>query len=166
MTVGIKAPIRPVSRELFRAAAGQWATGVAVITSVNSKFEPFGLTMTAVLSLSADPQQFLICVDNNSTSLRAILDSRLFCINYLAQNQDNVARVFAGKSPDKFSRLQWSRLSTGLPGVDGALAHIECCVVSVQDGGDHRIIVGEVLAVDVADGEPLMYHRGTFRKLN
>ena len=157
-------PARAIDKDLFRAAASHWATGVAVITTVDREGRPFGLTASSVTSLSIEPLQFLICVDNRATSLPAMLESQLFCINLLARGQEEVARTFASKREDKFSGLSWSRLPSSLPIVDGALAYVACDIATVHDGGDHKIIVGKVHDIEVAGGDPLMYFKGAFRQ--
>jgi len=154
-----------ITKELFRTAAGHWATGVAVITTVDREERPFGLTASSVTSLSIEPLQFLICVDNKANSLPAMLDSQRFCINFLASGQEEVARAFASKRDDKFSGLSWSQLPSGLPVVDGVLAYVACDIAAVHDGGDHQIIIGKVHDIHVSGGDPLMYFKGAFRQL-
>lgn len=148
--------------DLFRTAAGYWPTGVAVITTVDAQERPYGLTANAVTSLSVNPLQYLICVDRRATSLPVILDSRVFCLNFLAQGQEDVARIFASKKDYKFGDFAWHRLPNGLPVIDGSLAQIACEVAAVHDGGDHRIITGTVSHIGITGGQPLMFYRGAF----
>ncbi len=81
--------------EKFRRIAGHWLTGVAVVTSMAKDEHPVGLTMSAVTSLSLDPAQFLICIDNRSETLPVIAESGNFCINYLRDDQEEIASSFA-----------------------------------------------------------------------
>ncbi|MFT8243976.1 flavin reductase family protein [Roseomonas sp. BN140053] len=149
----------------FRHVAGHWASGVAVITTRDAAGRLFGLTMSGVTSLSISPMQFLICVDNRSTSLPAILESEHFCINYLAAEQEQVSRTFAGKSEDKFATVPYRLLPSGTPAIDGALALIDCRIASSMPGGDHTIIVGDVLHAEASEREPLVHYRGRYRGL-
>src|SRR5689334_3760128 len=80
---------------IFRRIAGNMATGVSVVTTVDADRRPFGLTMSAVVALSLDPALFLICVNERSESLTAMLASSLFCINVLACGQEETSQRFA-----------------------------------------------------------------------
>ncbi|SAK97005.1 flavin reductase domain-containing protein [Caballeronia hypogeia] len=155
----------PSDRQLFRAVAGSWAAGVAVITSIDAAGAPHGLTMTAVSSLSIDPQQFLISVAETSETLRAIRESNVFCINMLESRQEEVSRRFATKTPDKFDGVAYTSLPSGAPLIDEALAYVECEVVQMFKSGDHQLIVGAVLGLATFDGEPLLHYRGGYKRL-
>ncbi|MGV6876380.1 flavin reductase family protein [Pseudochelatococcus sp. B33] len=156
------APASAVPPETFRACAAQWPSGVAVVTTIDRDGYPRGLTMTAVTSLSLEPQQFLICVDDRSSTLKPLLEVGKFCINFLGNGQEQVARLFASKREDKFDAVSWFVDPVGMPALDGAVARAGCEVVAVHDGGDHRIIIGGLRAASVSGGAPLLYHMGKF----
>ncbi|MBV9747300.1 MAG: flavin reductase family protein [Acetobacteraceae bacterium] len=149
----------------FRRVAGSWATGVAVITTIDADGRPFGLTMNAVSSLSLEPPQFLICVDRRADSLPVLEQSRLFCINLLRRGQQNISRRFATKLTDKFRGVPHRRLASGLPVIDGVIGFVACRVSTLLPGGDHVIVVGDVLEVETCGGEPLVHFRGEYRDL-
>jgi flavin reductase (DIM6/NTAB) family NADH-FMN oxidoreductase RutF len=48
--------------------------------------------------------------------------------------------------------------------IDGALAWIDCEVHAEHDGGDHTIVVGRVVDVEINDLEqqPLLFYRAGF----
>ncbi len=70
---------------------------------------------------------------------------------------------FARSGGDKFAGVSWSPGVTGAPVLEGALAHVECELQTVYDGGDHEIAVGAVLGLDVRrDALPLVFYRGEF----
>lgn len=145
----------------FKQVAGRWASGCAVVTTVTPDGEMSGVTMSAVTSLSLDPMQFLICVDKRSRTLEALRESGRFVINMLAKGQRDVALRFASKVDDKFAATAY-RMEEGLPVLDGTLGHVRCEAVRILDGGDHEIVIGEVHAVTVSEGEPLVHYRGGF----
>jgi flavin reductase (DIM6/NTAB) family NADH-FMN oxidoreductase RutF len=150
---------------LFRLIAGHWLTGVAIVTSADRDGRPFGLTMSAVTSLSLDPPQFLICIDNRSDTLPAIRASGCFCIQYLRSDQEAVAAAFARKNSDKFSPFHFHPGHTGAPILDGVIAFAECRVHATYPGGDHTIVVGDVVYGEAVGGAPLAYFRGGYRSL-
>lgn len=158
-----------INADDFRKACGLWATGVSIVTSVDAQGKPFGLTMNAVTSLSLEPPMFLVCVDKGSDTLKAILDSGVFCVNVLAQGQQALSDRFAKKGDDKFSGIEHTRGETGAPLLAGTVLAVECTVKAVLPGGDHEIFCGEVEQV-VADHsesiEPLLYYCGRYGHIN
>jgi flavin reductase (DIM6/NTAB) family NADH-FMN oxidoreductase RutF len=56
---------------------------------------------------------------------------------------------------------------TGVPLLDQSLATFECRTTALHPGGDHSIVVGEVVAVELPDvpGRPLVYYRGGYTHL-
>jgi flavin reductase (DIM6/NTAB) family NADH-FMN oxidoreductase RutF len=149
----------------IRQFASCFATGVAVITTVDKAGKPYGLTMNAVSSLSLDPALFLICVDKRSNTLAPMLESRGFAINILAKGQETISNVFAGKGDDKFAGVKYRLGSHGMPLIDGAHGAAEFSIHADYPGGDHVIVVGELRAVDTEAVEPLLFFRskyGTF----
>ena len=155
----------PRDNAAFRRVAGSWATGVAVVTTADADSRLFGLTMSAVSSLSLDPQQFLICVERTADSLPVMERSGLFCINLLARGQEAVSRRFASKDEDKFAGIPHRRIASGLPVLDGVIGYVACRVNALLPGGDHVIVVGDVLDLEAFGGDPLMHFRGEYRTL-
>lgn len=150
----------------LRAFAGHFATGVAVVTTRDAGGACYGLTMNAVTSLSLNPPLLLICLDNESSTLRAMRESNHFCLHFLAAGQEALSNLFSTKRDDKFATLDYAVGEFGTPVLSDVIAASECEVVSKYPGGDHTIIVGAVKAVTVSGGEPLLYHRGQYASLN
>lgn len=121
--------------------------------------------MSAVTSLSLDPQQFLICINRNSETLKAIDESGLFCINILSEPQQDVSQAFARKGVNKFAEVDHERLASGLPVISNCLAYAACKVVSAVNSGDHRILIGGVLELGTREGKPLVYFKGGYRQM-
>lgn len=157
-----------ITPEEFRRASGLWATGVSIVTTVDTAGTPFGLTMNAVTSLSLNPPMFIVCVDNNSDTLAPMVDTRVFCINVLASAQQDLSNQFAKKGGDKFNGIPHARGVTGAPLLAGALLCIECEIGNIVAGGDHQIMLGTVRRI-VADtdpgAEPLLYFGGKYAAL-
>lgn len=149
----------------LRAFAGNFATGVAVVTTRDAGGRCFGLTMNAVTSLSLNPPLLLICLDNASSTLRALEESNHFCLHFLAADQQPISNLFSTKVEDKFASLTYSIGEFGSPVLFGVVAAGECQVASKYPGGDHTIVVGAVRAMSVSGGEPLLYHRGQYASL-
>lgn len=149
----------------IRTFAGNFATGVAVVTTRSAHGRCYGLTMNAVTSLSLNPPLLLICLDNESSTLRALEESNHFCLHFLAADQQPISNLFSTKAEDKFASLPYTIGEFGSPVLSGVVAASECKVVSKYPGGDHTIVVGAVQAVSIEGGEPLLYHRGQYASL-
>jgi flavin reductase (DIM6/NTAB) family NADH-FMN oxidoreductase RutF len=149
----------------FRFLAGHWATGVAIVTTAADDGRKYGLTMSAVTTLSLEPMQFLICVDNRSSALAAILQAQKFGINYLGLGQQELAHRFSRAIPNKFAGVAHRCTASGVPVLKGVIGFVECRLSVAVPGGDHRIIIGDVQEMIVPGGEPLVHFRGQYRKL-
>lgn len=158
-------PPHPVDSASFRRALAQFASGVTVVTTRDAVGEPLGLTVSAFCSVSLSPPLVLVSVDVGSEAHAGFRDSGVFAVSILAEGQDDVSRLFARPGPAKFRELSLSPGLGGLPVVPGALAHIECEVRAAHPAGDHILYIGEIVALAVRPGRPLLYNRGGYRRL-
>lgn len=150
------------SQNLYKTVASHWPSGVAAITAASDDGVPHGLTMSAVIPLSLEPMQFLISVDRRSATLPVLKASGRFCINFLNREQADVGMCLAGKAADKFTAVKHHQSAWGVPVLDEAIARITCDVHSVLPGGDHEIIIGDVLDIEHFGGEPLVHLKRAF----
>lgn len=146
-------------REL-RNAFGSFASGVTIVTMLDSNDRPTGVTVSSFTSLSLDPALCLFSLDRNQVSCRWIEQGLGFNINILRAGQDNVAWQFARPSKDKFDGIEWTQGANGLPVISGALCHFECRKWRVDEGGDHILVIGEITGYDHSAGDPLVFFRG------
>jgi 3-hydroxy-9,10-secoandrosta-1,3,5(10)-triene-9,17-dione monooxygenase reductase component len=152
----------PIASEHYRATLGHFCSGVTVVTS-RLDGVPVGFTCQAFSALSLDPPLVLICPGKSSSSWPKIEASGHFCINVLGEGQEELGRVFATSGADKFEGIGWTPGSaTGAPKLADVLAWIECRIDSVQDGGDHSIVIGRVLEMGFQAGAPLLFFRGGY----
>jgi flavin reductase (DIM6/NTAB) family NADH-FMN oxidoreductase RutF len=148
--------------ELFREVFGRFATGVAVITSATSGASG-GMTANALCSLSLEPLLALVCFENNARTLAIVREAGRFGVNVLSAHQEEVARVFASKLPES-EKLEGvsHRYHAGVPIIDGALSWVVCSLRELLAGGDHTIAIGEVVALGLGEGEPLLWYAGRY----
>ncbi|MGH7829711.1 MAG: flavin reductase family protein [Candidatus Binatia bacterium] len=144
---------------------GHFATGVTIVTTKNGAGTAFGLTANAFTSLSLNPPLVLICIDKTVQSYGCFEESKAFAVNILHEDQEKISRHFATKSSEKFAGVKWHAGETGLPLLDGAIAHIECKVVESHDGGDHTIFIGQVVHANASGDRPLIFFNGKYLRL-
>ena len=154
-----------VPPEEFRRVLGHFATGVTIVTTRDVDGRPTGLTVSAFCSVSLDPPQILVCVDHKSQSYPSLRDGGHFAVNFLGDGHEDISRRFATTRLDKFDGVAHRLSGHGVPLLDGALAQLECRVVSRHVEGDHTILVGLVEDARNGAGEPLLYYRGKYRRL-
>lgn len=147
---------------LFRYAMGSFSTGVTVIaTELNG--DPHGMTANAFMSQSLDPKLVIISLKEDAQMLKKITESRSFSVNVLSERQQELSKIFAGQVKNE-EKVIFNYLDDK-PVIPGALAQVACNVRSEYVEGDHTIFVGEVTAVHLEDGEPLIYSKGKYRSL-
>jgi len=161
---------RSVSRDFtpdeFRAVMGRFITGVTVVTLL-APDGPHGTTVNSFSSVSLDPPMVLICLRRDARTALALENSGHFAVNILAQHQQALGRLFATMSRPSgsaaFADIAHRTGVTGVPLLDGSVAHIECVAAGRLRAGDHTIFMGEVVAVAAhEDIGPLAFHRGKF----
>ena len=150
----------------FRHVMAHFATGVTVVTSRTPDGRPCGLTANSVASVSLKPLLVLVCVDRGATSHACIVEGGSFAVSILERLHEPVARRFTqGDHTARFDELSYRIETTGSPVLQDALAWLDCRVQNVHEGGDHSIVVGEVVACDAREGEPLVFYRGEYRRV-
>ncbi len=155
-------PLTSFDSAKFRQVLGHYPTGVTVITAA-AEGGPVGLAVGTFSSVSLDPALVGFFAANSSSSWPKIEATGHFCVNVLAEDQEDVCRRFASKADDKFSGLGWTPAGSGAPILNGVLAWIDCAIHSVTDAGDHIGVMGRVRDLAVAhDGAPLVFFRGGY----
>lgn len=145
----------------FRKVMGRFATGVAVVTTAHDGM-PFGMTINSLTSVSLDPCLLLVCPKKGSATGKAIKSSGRFAVNILEESQKDLCLRFVGENAERFGGLQLEEDAWGAPLLPNSLAQISCRLSAVHSGGDHDIILGEVIACDDKAGQPLIFHDGQF----
>lgn len=150
-----------VEADGFRRSLAEFATGVTVITtSVDG--QRFGLTSNSFASVSLDPPLVLWSIRRESKSFAAFAGCSHFAVNILADDQIALSQHFARSGPDKFRELDCPAGEGDAPLFAGAAASFECVRSQTIDGGDHLVLVGEVLRYSRYDRQPLLFVKGRY----
>jgi flavin reductase (DIM6/NTAB) family NADH-FMN oxidoreductase RutF len=145
----------------MRRVLGSFATGVTVVTGMGLD-GPVGFSCQSFASVSLEPPLVLFCPAHTSRSWPLIRDSGTFCVNVLAEDQEDLCARFATTGADKFAGLTWHETEWG-PSLDNVLSTVMCEVRDVHDAGDHDIVVGHVRELVLhREVPPLVFYRGTF----
>jgi 3-hydroxy-9,10-secoandrosta-1,3,5(10)-triene-9,17-dione monooxygenase reductase component len=145
----------------YCSAIAHFATGVTVITTTTTA-GPVGMTASAVTSLSLDPLQLLACIRTESPTRAAIEESGRFVVNVLGAGAKDLALRFATPGIDKFANVG-QRDDHNLPVLRDAIAYFICDLSSAVPGGDHSIMIGDVVDCGhTSESEPLVYFARQF----
>ncbi|WP_327582312.1 flavin reductase family protein [Nonomuraea sp. NBC_00507] len=154
---------RPDTRS-YRDLFGRLPKGVCVITTAGDAGMA-GMTASTVCSVSLDPLLLLVCIGNESATLRAIRGNDHFAVNLLHAGQAEISQAFAGRRPaeEKFAAVGHELVDRS-PVLRQALGWLTCRVYDAIPCGDHTIVIGEVLSLGERQGEPLVWHRGGYQR--
>jgi flavin reductase (DIM6/NTAB) family NADH-FMN oxidoreductase RutF len=144
----------------FRGCVGEFATGVAVVTSEHEAV-PAGMTLNSFTSVSLEPLLVLVSLGTGSRTLHATRTSGRFAVSVLARGQRDVALEFS-QPWGPFPLGHVSRDREGFLPVADAVAVLRCRVERIEEAGDHALVLGEVTSITHGGGEPLVFHRGRF----
>jgi flavin reductase (DIM6/NTAB) family NADH-FMN oxidoreductase RutF len=91
------------------------------------------------------------------------MEAEHFAVSILAHGQAEVGRRFATKAIDKLAGTPVAPgARTRRPLIEGSAAQAECLMIDRVDGGDHTILIGEVIAAVASDREPLLHFNRQF----
>ena len=158
-----------ITPEQFRLGMRRLPAAVTLVTcKYNDRY--FGLTATAVTSLSADPPSLLTCVNREASTHRAMLESKAFAINVLPHDKVMLARLFASRRPEdrdrRFTSDLWVELTTESPILNEAIVAFDCTLDQAIVYASHSILIGQVQDIKIADTHKhLMYLEGEFADL-
>jgi flavin reductase (DIM6/NTAB) family NADH-FMN oxidoreductase RutF len=157
---------RPIDDRSLRKVCGHFVTGVAVITC-EADGTMTGTTVNSFTSVSLDPPLVLFCLHRDSRLLQMLRRGSKFGVNFLAGQQEALAWAFASRHTAELARVAHHRSGEGVPVLSEAAGFLACSVVNEYDGGDHVILLGEVIELGVPGRlkEPLIFHRGAMSVL-
>ena len=153
-----------VASEAFREAMRRFATTVSII-SCASDGRRYGMSATAVTSLSLDPPSLLVCVNKSAATHRILSRGGRFCVNVLRSFHSGLSQVFSGtfKGEDRFHLGEWHETVDGLPFLSDAQANLFCEIDRIVNHATHTIFIAGVYFVRAErDVDPLLYQDGKY----
>jgi flavin reductase ActVB len=151
----------------FRDALSRFASGVTIVLTRKGSGAFVGFTASAFSSVSLEPPLVLVCLQKDADSYPAFMDTDAFTVSILAAGQGSLAKRFATKSIDKLDGVSTVPApGSGIPCIEGASAWLDCRMHSRADGGDHTILIGEVLAAGSTGAQPLVLFDRNFGRFD
>jgi len=150
----------------LRNAFSNFATGITVITSLDAEKTPIGITANSFSTVSLEPPMVSWCIGRQSTLFKNFQQAEYFAVNILSSGQRSTSELFSSSHSDKFSQHSWHYDKHKLPLLDGCVCQLVCRTEHRYSGGDHIILVGQVLDIVNNNMPPLIYHGGQYQTLN
>lgn len=149
------------SQRELRDAMGSFATGVTIVTTMTDR-GPLGMTVNSFASVSLDPPLVLWSPARKSARFPAFEAASHFAVHVLSHDQRGLADIFSKSGIEAFDDLEYTFGIGDVPLLDGCTSRFECSHAAGYDGGDHLIVVGEVLRISACDKPSLLFYRGEF----
>jgi 3-hydroxy-9,10-secoandrosta-1,3,5(10)-triene-9,17-dione monooxygenase reductase component len=147
----------------FRSVLGHYPTGVCVVTGRTDGHSAAGLVIGTFSSVSLDPPMVGFYPARASGSWGRIRQGGRFCVNVLGADQMDLSRKFAARGGNKFQGVSHRTSPHGLAILDDVVATIECDIVDERDAGDHTMVLGQVIALEIMrSAPPLLFFRGEY----
>lgn len=166
-------PIRPFQdlpadagnlKEALRTLGG----GVSIITAGEGN-ERSGATVTSATALSVDPPRMLISLNKTSSTWPVVERYGHFAVNIIGAEHQSLANRFAGiggiKGAERYQGAEWTRLASGAPVLEDAVAALDCEVEEAIERHSHVIVIGKVLAIRLGHGHSLLYQNGKYHSV-
>jgi 4-hydroxyphenylacetate 3-hydroxylase, reductase component len=150
----------------FRQAMGCFPTGVAVVTATHTGAHAIGITVNSFTSVSLDPPLVLWCLDRKSDRFGTFAAAQSYTISVLGTAHEAVSARLAKQGAHSLDGIELLKTRLGPPALADALAVFECTSSAIHDGGDHAILVGEVVRFAKREaGAPLVFFQGRYGAL-
>lgn len=146
----------------FRSALSTFTTGVTIITTRAENGDPVGITANSFNSVSLNPPMVLWSLDKSALSLSAFTNNKHWNVHILSAEQEALSGRFASRGEEKFKGLKLEQGINNIPLLRDCTARFNCRTSFICEGGDHIIIVGEVLNFDKSDLPPLAFQSGQY----
>jgi flavin reductase (DIM6/NTAB) family NADH-FMN oxidoreductase RutF len=154
-----------IEQQHFRRVCSKYATGITILTVLDSFGAPHGMTVNSFTSVSLSPPLILVCIDRQTSILSHFRLGTRFGVNVLEEEQKELSTWFARSGHDRFSGMAWTPGQTGAPVLPEVLATIECAVTQIVEAGDHVVVIGAALHATWRDGQPLIYFNSSYQSL-
>jgi flavin reductase (DIM6/NTAB) family NADH-FMN oxidoreductase RutF len=156
------APDSGFDERCFRRALGRFATGVVVI-STGSGERMHAMTANAFMSGSLKPPLIVVSVGHRARMHERLMDSRVFGVSVLSDEQESHSRHFAGDEQESLAPRFVS--VDGLADVvvlEHAVARFVARIVDRHPCGDHTLFIGEVQVFSLGEQAPLVFFGGRY----
>ena len=145
----------------LRNVLSKFATGVTIVSTIDDDGKPFGMTVNSFTSVSLEPPLVLWNIGINQPSYDIFLNAKGYSVSILSKDQRDICNLFSSSIDDKFNNIDFVLSDNGFPIIQKSLAWFDCLKWKNYPGGDHKILVGEVINFQANENDPLIFWNGS-----
>ena len=153
----------PTDTRALRDAFGRFATGVTIVTAMHET-GPKAIAANSFSSVSLEPPLVLWSIAKGSRRFDYFAGAEHYAIHVLAAEQAELCRAVSSDA-NAIATNPFQPNPEGVPLLDGCLARFECRRSDAFAAGDHTIVLGEVLRMEMRDGAALTFFGGQFGEM-
>jgi flavin reductase (DIM6/NTAB) family NADH-FMN oxidoreductase RutF len=122
-----------------------------IVVTCRSKGFDNGCTLSWHSPASFEPFLYSIFLYKKRKSFEMIKESRVFCVNFLTEDQEKLAMLFGTKSGYKIDKFKEGNVEKedcekiDCPRIKGCSAYLECGLSDMFEVGDHIALIGKVI---------------------
>lgn len=150
----------------LRKAFSMFPTGVVAMCALDGD-KPLGMAVNSFSSVSLEPALVAVCVAHTSATWPRLESRPRIGLSVLGAHQEVLSRRLSSRSTDRFENTHWRASDEGAIFIEGATLWLDCAVNHRVRGGDHEIILLEVLSSELfPEVAPLVFHQSQYLALS
>lgn len=156
-----------VSVAAFTEAMSTLAASVTIVAAAADGVRK-GRTVTSMFSVSTDPPALLVSISKSSALAQTIIAANAFSLAVLAEDQKEIANVFAGRGghTDRFVFGRWEAFGSGQPLLGDGVSAFDCVLAGTIEMDTHYLFAGRVRDLRASpERKPLVWHRRGYERL-
>lgn len=152
-----------VNSDAFLTAMRRVVSAVTIVTTRHDE-RPWGMTVNAFSSVSAEPPAVLVCVNNRTVTAADITRDGRFAANVLSQEQLFLSRLCSRPGELKYlDDYTMGADAANMPVLRDSLVSFDCAVTEARAIGSHFVVIGIVETIIApAARDPLLYGQGRY----
>lgn len=137
-----------VNSKNFKKAMAFLSSAVSVVTTRGPSGR-FGLTASAICSVTDSPPSLLVCINKSSRSHSQFIQNKILAVNVLTADAEAISNAFASNisAEERFALAEWDELKTGSPILKNALVSFDCSIEHIQTVGSHDVFICSIVAI-------------------
>jgi flavin reductase (DIM6/NTAB) family NADH-FMN oxidoreductase RutF len=146
----------PMDAAATKAILEHFPYGLYVVT-VTHDGEEHGMTANWITQASFEPPMLAVAIENSSRTIGLIRDAHHFAVSLLTTEQRDLAGKLGRSSEQAPQKLRGVKTKPApvaqTPVLTDAVGWVECRAVASLPAGDHTLVLGEILAAGVENGD-------------
>ncbi len=113
-----------------------------------------GMVGSWLSQCSFEPPLLMLGIKQGSYSHKMLEHNAFFAINFPAKNHKDLVQKFFKPyevKDGKFGDVPFHLGKNGVPVLDDAIGHLECKILQIVKGGDHDVVIAEIVESELKE---------------